>query len=328
MAVISIVVTESSEQIVAGIPRTISVSTNIPSTIFYTLNGSDPDLFSDIYTIPLVMPTDLLSVTLKVFATNGVDYSPIVTEVYTTNILNNARYPHAATTAAPGENLPGLYPYGTNPIQPNAQYLSTADAGITVDNPVQPSTPTGFDGAGNPNAFTNQPYNIENYSIEYSTTDRYNQTGRGIGTLPATVSVEAPTPPPESTSQFTATFDPRAFVIFQDFDKENPNDPPQINRQYYSLEDPNRSRDGNYYFTTGQDSPPVSGNFLRSHYNPRDNTMTYYYLDTWTNKWIISKAPYQPTGSFNGNLASTTFARGSGAGKVFEWIPFTRRVLF
>lgn len=328
MTVISVSITASEEQVVAGIPKTASISTNVPSTIFYTLDGTEPNLFSNIYTGPIFLPTDVLSVTLKVLATNGVDYSIVASETYQTDILENARLPHSATTAQAGSELVGLYPFGTNPIEPTATYLSPGDAGINVYNPDLPSSPTGFNGDGYGTGFTNEPYNTENYSIVYSTTNAENESKPGVGNLPAKVTVLQEPAIPEFTSQFTSTFDPRAFVIFQDFENENPDDPPNINRQFFSLEDPNKTRDGNYYFSAGLDMPPPSGTFLRSHYNPRDNSMTYYYLDTWTNKWIISKAPYKPTGPFDGNLSGVALSKEKGAGFVFQWVNFARRVLF
>lgn len=331
MAVITIITTASTEQIVAGIPRTIAISTNIPSTIFYTLDGTTPDLFSTIYTSPIFLPTDQLSVTLSILASNGVDSSSVVSETFITNMVDgtNARLPRSSTSAEAEENIPGLYPFGTNPIQPNATFENPANAGITVDNPALPSTPTGFDGAGNPNAFTNAPFNTTNYSIKYSTTDWQNNPGLNIGTLPATVKLQVEPPPPETTDQNSNTFDPRAFVIFQDASTEDPNSPPHINRMHFSLEDPEKTRDGNSFYTSGLDAPPPSGSFLRSHYNPRTNCITYYYLDTWTNKWIISTAPYNPNGPWDGNMAGMKAARGGlGSKYVYEWLPFTRRVLF
>lgn len=329
MVVISVSVTESAEQIVSGIPKTVSISTNVPATIFYTLDGSVPTLFSTMYTGSIFLPVDKLTVILNVFATNGSDSSPIVTETYLTNMLGNTRLPHSATDQSAEANIPGLYPFGTPPIQPNSPFLSPALAGVTVDDPEKPSTSTGFDGSGNQTGFTDQPYNIENYQIVYSTTDSLGQTGPGVGNLPATAKIKLEEPIPETTEQFSNMFDPRAFVIFQDFDTENPNDPPQINRQFFTLEDPNKARDGNHYFTSGLDAPPVNGSFLRSHYNPRDNTISYYYLDTWTNRWIISKQQYKPSGTFDGNLAGVVMGgREKGSRYVYQWIPFTRRVLF
>ena len=40
-----------------------------------------------------------------------------------------------------------------------------------------------------------------------------------------------------------------------------------------------------------------------------------------------STAPYQPNGPFNGDM-SIKFTAGNGAGYVYQWIPFSRRVLF
>lgn len=331
MVVISVTITASEEQVVAGIPRTVSISTNVPTSIFYTLDGSIPTLFSTMYTGPIFLSTTGLSVTLNILATNGTDSSPIVTETYVTNMAEgtNARLAHSATDAQPGSNIPDLYPFGTNPYQPDQDFLNPADAGITVDNPALPSTPTGFDGAGNPVGFTNQPFDLTNYSIKYSTSDREGQTGPGIGNLPFNVTIQTESAPPETTNQNSNMFDPRAFVIFQDSTTENPSDPPHINRMHFSLENPEKTRDGNLFFNSGLDAPPVSGTFLRSHYNPRTNMMTYYYLDTWTNKWIISTTPYVQNGTFDGNLSGVAQASGgAGAKYVFEWLPFTRRVLF
>jgi len=344
MAVISVTITQSSEQVVAGIPKTVSITTNIPATIFYTLDGTDPTLFSNMYTGAIFIPYDQLLVTLKVLATNGVDTSPIVIDQYITNIVDsNARLPHSGTTAEAGSVIPDAYPFGTPPFQPQQGYTNPANAGPysgAVYDPSQPATPNGFDGKGNPTGFTNQPYNSSNYQITYTDRDASGNQGGNIGNLPGKTTLPYPSDTqidqgqtsgqgPEQTQQFTNLFDPRAMVIFQDFSKEDPNDPPQINRQFFSLENPERARDGNYYFNTGQDaSAPVSGSFVRAHYNPRTNTITHYYRDSWSNKWIISTAPYQPNGTFDGNMAATAMGTKSGAGVVFEWLPFTRRVLF
>lgn len=329
MAVISISISESEDQVIAGIPKTVSITSNIPATIFYTLDGNDPNLFSIIYTNPIHLPFDKLSVTIKILATNGVDYSPIITETYVTDVLDNTRLPHSATSVEAGTNLPSLYPFGTNVNQPMGTYLSPSLAGITVDNPDLPSVLTGYDGDGYGTGFTNQPFNLENYSIVYTTTNAEGETGHGIGNLPATVKVNPVIPPAEETQQFSNMFDPRAMVIFQDFSKENPDDPVTVNKQFFSLENSEVVRDGNNFFNSGLDSPPTTGSFVKAHYNARDNTLTHYYYDSIANRWIISKAPYQPNGTFDGNLAGIKSAGGGAGSKyVYEWIPFARRVLF
>ncbi len=338
MSVICVTVIQSAEQVVSGIPRTVSVTTNIPATVFYTLDGSTPTLFSTIYTGPIFLPVNEFVVNLSILATNGTDSSPIVVETYQTDIVNgNARLPHSATDACPEGLSPDSYPFGNPPFQPDQKFLNPAKAGVTVYNPALPAKPTGFDGQGNPVGFTNKPYNIKNYQIVYSTKNAEGEQGPGIGNLPGITTDPYPsdiqpntaqtgTQGPEQTSQFTATFDPRAMVIFQDFSKEDPNDPPMINRQYFSLEDPERARDGTFYFNTGVDATaPVSGSFIRAHYNPRTNTITHYYRDSWSNRWIISTAPYTPNGTYDGNLAAGVMGRNA---HVYEWLPFTRRVLF
>jgi hypothetical protein len=331
MAVISVSVTASADQIVSGIPRTVSISTNIPSSIFYTLDGTAPTLYSNIYISPIIMPTDQLNVILNIMATNGVDTSPIVSETYITNMFSgtNTRFPHSSTDAVAQSIIPDSYPFGTPPNQPNTSFINTAEAGITVDNPALPSTSTGYDGAGKQVGFTNNAYNSTNYQIKYSETDFEGQTGKGIGTLPNTFTVKQQTPPPQSSYISSNMFDPRALVIFQNASTENPNDPPHINRMSFSAENPEKSRDGNSFYTAGLDAPPVNGNFVRAHFNPRTNEITHYYFDSWNCKWIISTAPYNPGSNPVNNLsAMATPGGGAGGRYVHEWRNFARRVLF
>jgi hypothetical protein len=334
MSVICVVIHQSQNQIVSGIPQTVSITTNVPANIYYTLNGTIPTLFSTIYTGPIFLPFDQLAVVLNVFATNGDIFSPIITETYQTNAVDgNARLPHSATNARPGPLAPNDYPFGNPPYQPNQEYLNPAKVGVTVDNPAKPSSPTAFDGNGNPTAFTNEPYNIQNYQIIYSTDDAEGQIGRNIGNVPGKTTLINHPPPEEQTEQFTNTFDPRAMVVFQDFSKEDPNDPPTINRHYYTSftdNDPSRSRDGAFFFGSSEDgTPPPSGSLIRAHYNPRTNEITHYYRDSCSNRWIISTSPYQPSGTYTGDLSQAAINnRSPGSRYVQEWIPFARRVLF
>lgn len=364
MAVICVTITQSEEQIVSGIPKTVSITTNIPATIFYTLDGTTPTLFSTIYTGPIYLPANQLLVTLSVLATNGVDSSPIVVEQYQTDIVNsNARLPHAGTTAQAGKVLPDDYPFGNPGYQPKQGYTNPATQGPyggAVYDPSDPNAiPNAYDGQGNPTGYSDEPYDVTNYQIVYQNRDAEGAQGVGLiskgvsggpignivpviptaetsqGTVPYPSDIQ-PDPGqtgnqgPEQTNQFTSLFDPRALVIFQDFTKEDPSDPPMINRQYFTLENPERARDGTFYYNTGQDSTaPPSGTFIKAFYNPRNNTITHYYRDSWSNRWIISTAPFVPNGNYDGNLAQMSLGlSGSGAGKVFEWLPFTRRVLF
>lgn len=332
MAVISISIQESSEQIVSGIPRSISISTNIPSTIFYTLDGSDPTLFSDIYTNSIKLPTDSLKVILKIYATNGVDNSPIITETYFTNQLQNARLPRAATDAPAQSTISNSYPFGNSSPPPNTQFLNPGDAGLNVNDPALPTTPTGYDGDGYEAGFTNQPYTFENYDIVYSQTDFIGAPIK-MGHLPSNVKVLSDPNPAygnDTTDYADKFFDPRAFVTYHNVEQEDPGKPPLINRQSFTGEVSEKIRTGNNFFVCGLDAPPTTGSFVRSHYNPRNNTMTYYYYDSIANKWIISTVPYQNKNQDSGELYHMKFDRnsGNGHGYVFSWGTFRRRVLF
>lgn len=327
MAVISVSIIQSGEELVAGIPRVISITTNIISNIFYTLDGSEPTLYSQIYTSPIELPSNLNPVILKIFATNGIDSSAIITETYLSSKLDNARLPRSATTTKPGDLLPDKYPYGTQDIQPDGNYLNPGDAGQTVDDPTLQQIPNGYDGFRNADGYTNLPYTLENYNIKYSVTDSEGRYGKGVGNLPATVTILKPKPAPEESNRYSALFDPRAMVIFQDVSKENPNDPPHINRQFFTLES-TTTLDGSYLYNTGPDTAVTSGTFVKSHYNPRDNTITYYYFDSRVNRWIISKTPYEQKNLDVGQLYNIYPSRNRGIGFVYPWRPFARRVLF
>lgn len=329
MAVISVSIKQSNNQIISGIPQSITISTNIPCSIFYTLDGTDPTLLSNIYTSAIYLPTDLSLIILKVFATNGIDSSPIILEKYQTNILNDTRLPHSGTTEQPKAYAIDQYPFGSSAPQPNTEYKNPADSGLIVDDPNLSQISGGYDGSGNPNNFTNLPFNVENYDIKYSTTDSIGQTGRGIGTLPGNVKIELEKAPPEESKFYTQLFDPKAMVIFQDESLEDKELPPLINRQYFTLERHDRVRDGNDYYNYGLDAKSNTGSFLRSHYNPRTNEICYYFYDSLANRWIISKSQFTPNGTYDGNLAIQFLGRkGKTNGLVLPWRTFTRRVLF
>lgn len=337
MAIITITITESSTEIVSGIPLSVSISTNIPSTIFYTLDGTDPTLFSTIYVVAITLPTDSPAVQLNVLATNGVITSPILYNTYETNLLGgDARFPHSGTNAQP-EGLPGPFnpaPFGAPPIQPNQQFLGPGAAGLTVDDPLLPQTPGGFDANGNPTAFTNgqDTFGIptKNFPYLYSSPGADNDSG--IGTLPPHTIIRE-TPPPEQSNMNSPLFDPRAFVVIQDSTQPiNPLAPININRMTFSLEDVGKTRGGAIMNSAGLEAPNITGGFLRSFYNPVDNSMTYYYYDNLASKWLISKQPYNPksttiTDYSSGMVTGGSPGGGLGQNKVFQWVPFKGQFL-
>ncbi len=335
MSVISLEITESNDQIVSGIPRLVSITSNISSIIFYTLDGTDPDINSIMYVSPIQMPTNISPLTLKVFATDGASSSSISSITYQTSIVDqNARLPHSATTAPanPIQTSLNLAPFGSPPITPNSQFLNPAEAGLTVDNPLLPEVSTAFDADGYPAAFTNGPtldIPTQQFPFIYSESDNIGQRGPGIGTLPPS-SFTKPKAPPERSDMNSRFFDPRALVLIQDLTQPiDPNMPVHINRMATTLENLDVNSAGNNFYGAGPDAQAPSGHFLRQHFNPTNNTMTYYYYDSHQNRWIISIMPYTPKPDQH-NYASKMVLRkgGPGARFVYGWFPWKGSYLY
>ncbi len=321
MTVISITLTESPMQKMEGIPSSITMDTNVPATIFYTLDGTTPSVLSDVYVAPIEMPMDEGTVILKAFATDGVSQSAVITNTYGTTFVGQ-RQARDTVTGINTTPLGATFPFGSSGISGSPVYGNTG--GIIVDNPLEPEIPDGFDGEANqtPAGYTNQdPYSYANI---FSETNSIGQRGKGIGTLPASVTVirAAPTGP-ESSDANSSLFNPKALVIYQDSTKPvYDEDIPKLQRSFFSLEKPETTRYGTLLQTTGGLAP--TGSALRTQYNPIDNMITFYYYDNMVGRWIISKEPFRPKNPDIGNYANiiTSSRLGSAAGFVFKWIPF------
>jgi hypothetical protein len=336
MAVITITITESVLEKYAGIPASVTVATNIPATIFYTLDGTDPTIASSVATGPIVMPNDVGQVTLKVWATDGSSQSTIVTEEYGTTTVPQ-RQPHDKITGLDTTIRRATYPFGSSAPTPGVNGIYGNTGGTTVDAPLIQGYPAGWDGTatGTPATETDlapdAASGLAPYDWLFSETDKIGERGRGIGTVPAhTVIIpDDSNDVPEASDANSPFFDPRAMVIYQD-SREPPYDEdiPQLNRPSFSLERADRARDGRMLGVEGGVAP--TGSVLKSQFNPRDNTITFYYYDNRTTRWIISKEEFQPRSPNLFNYASIVFpSRGAKhAGFVFKWSPGRYRRLF
>lgn len=325
MPVITISITESPIQIVAGIPRTIQIETNVPATVFYTLDGTDPTTDSPMAVGSIKLPTDQNTITLKAFATDGTITSPIVQYGFGPNWipLRRPRDKVEGLCIQPLPNDNNGY-WGVPSPNPKVKYLNTG--GITVDDPLIDGYADGYDGTGTGTVVVapDLPYNRQNYDIKYST-QTTTKSGPGVGNLPAQVTIQVPPPVKNFSDANSKLFDPKALVIIQDGRKE-PEDPNVsfINRQFFSMADNAKIRDGSMFYTTAAEGNNVTGSFLRPQYNAKDNTWTFPYRDSETNRWIFSIEPAKkaPCGRSMKQLLlpSKTF----GERKVFRWIPFKR----
>ncbi len=326
MAVVTVTITESEIQLLSGIPKSLTLSTNVPATIFYTLDGTDPNTSSSVYVGELELPTNQTTVIFKVFATDGVDSSAIIERAYRP-VIDVLRQSHdQATVDSSCCNEYDLFPYGDKSPELPVVYGNFGPNDLIVDKPDAANLFDGYDGTATGTWAGGTDLPLEEYEIKFSERNAIGERGRGIGTLPAEVTFVDPEPPQQSSNMNDKFFDPRALVIYQD-SREEPYDPEllQINRQFFSLEDSNaeRIKDGILLNTTAFEGLSPTGSFVRAHFNPRENTTTYYYHDSQTLRWIISKepAPVQNprTGIFNILFSS----RGSPNDRqVFRWYPF------
>jgi len=323
MSVISVTITESTEQIVSGKPKYLTIETSVPANIYYTLNGEDPTTMSDIYIDKLYLPYDQNTLIVKIFATNGVDSSPIIENKYYHEFPDNLRRPRTVTDSNSNSKSKQLYPFGTSEYSPSTQFLDLSNNGQVVYDPELTSIANGFNASGIPDGYTNKEYNLENYKIKYNK----NQNGEyiGVGTLPQEVFLRLKQDDPEESEAGTTLFDPKAFVVYVDQSKLNPEDPPIIGSQFFSLERPD-TLDGSKLQSSGLDSPNVHGTFIRSFHDPRTNTLTSYYRDSVANKWLIIKSPYKPNNVID-SFAGFVLGGSSGGRHVYRWIPFMGRVL-
>lgn len=327
MVTITIFVAESPLQLLAGIPSNVTLSTNVPATIFYTLDGSEPTVASPVAVGAIDMPTDRGQVILKAFATDGVDTSATITQEYTTNVVP-ARHPHDTVIGTCDSCGKATYPFGSQAEAFNIPQRFGNTGGVIYDDGEPPRSAGAYAVDGYGDYYT--PPRTQ-YQFLFSETNAIGERGRGIGTLPARVLSVKPRNDNEQQQSSNAAgplFDPRALVIFQD-SREEQYDPdiPKINRAYFDLEDQAKARDG--ALLTAVDAVTPQGGFLKAHYNPTDNTLTYYYYDNRVMRWIISKEPYYPSQNPTTNMAGivTRSSRGQGVGLVFKWIPFKYRRL-
>jgi hypothetical protein len=325
MSTLSLSITESPFELLAGIPATILVQANLPCNIFYTLDGTDPDHNSMIVIGPVSMPTNKSFVTFKAFATNGAITSPIISQTYGYSYgENNLRRPHDTVIELESNAGKASYPFGSPMVSSVCDVQFSQTGGTIVSQQGSPAIPDGYDGTatGTPAGFVSTP--TDQFSFRYSQTDSIGQIGKGVGTMPGVVLSISPSIDnkiQEQSSTSDRIFNPKAMVIFQDGTNPNQPDFPIINRPHFDLEDATKARDGALLKATEQLC--TSGTFVKQVFNPRDNTITCYYYDNRVGRWIISKSPYVSKNENNKNLANVVFGSGGAGGRfVFKWVPF------
>jgi hypothetical protein len=105
-----------------------------------------------------------------------------------------------------------------------------------------------------------------------------------------------------------------------------------INRQFFDCEDFEKAYNGSKYNSSvmrdGESMP--RGSLLRYLYNSTENTITFYYRDSATGKWIISKEAYKSNSLANakqGTFLGRYILPTKESRFVFKWNLFKRTAL-
>jgi hypothetical protein len=323
VSVISLTLTQSAHETLRGIPDTITVSTNIPAVVFFTIDGTLPNTNSSVYVSPIRLPSSLSQVTLNVLATDGTNTSSVVSQTFTgdlssvVNFSGGAKFPQA-TQASIGNSANGnsLFPFGTTNPGSNTQYTGVGSSANTIYDQSLPSVPNGYDESGNPASFSNDPIDV--FGAPPQIKDK-------------NVSVIGKNGPIEFVQEFSSNndklFNPKALVIYHDASNTDLLTPTIINRPHFSLENPELIKDGILLSTHNLNSPTITGSFIKSHYNPNTGTMKTYYRDSAVNRWIISEWQYTPTEPSLNSFSNLVFGREPGSVHVYPWHLWMRRTL-
>lgn len=288
MSVVTLSFIPSESEISSGIPREITIESNTPATIFFTLDGTTPTEDSPIYVGTITLPSGKNSVTLKAFGVDSEgDAGPILSETFAPD-----------TTDITVTRLTGL------------EGLIIDDFNDLTDFVV------GYNADGDPSGF--QDFTDEELDIIYSEPNPF--------TMQDGTAIEVQVPLPQDTSypfdddfetnsnpSIPELFNPRAKTITID-QKNNKNPLNIIPRHYGSLRDVHRENEGHRLYDP--EATYISGGFVRRFYSAKTNTMVSYYFDHNTGRQVknIQELP--------DNIAKTSPANPGYSGNplIFKWI--------
>ncbi len=281
--VIILSIVESDSELVSGIPEFVEFSTNVPSTVFYTIDGTDPDEDSYMAAGKVLLPTNGTTLTLKAIAISGTMSSEVLEEVYFTDQtdLDKTRL---------------LNREGINLLPPDETPVNNLS----------------FNADGSP---------AQQSSISFVDLDLKTSTSDRIGEeIPGDSSIEfirfpiktIDEGPQAVSSPNRIDFDPKAQLIVIDGSTEEALE----NQLVRVINRPMGTIDVVSPFLQGQPAELdlISGNFVRAMLNPNTGKMVYYYRESRENRWVKSVQTVEP------KILNLTKKETAPAGLVFRWI--------
>jgi hypothetical protein len=285
MSTIILTMTESENQLISGLPEYVEFETSEPATVFYTFDGSEPDEDSDMAAGRVYLPTLLGSFTLKAFATNTISSSVTLEEDYfvTQDDLRSSR-------RVDEEGITVL-PSGEDPIDSLAVDADGNDAQETV---------------------------VERDDLDIKTS-RTNRIGEKLESGSSKDFINFVEDEITSiTEEFVSSpnddnydFNPNAkVIIINGYTQEDTESQAVqvINRPHGTM-----TVTSPFYNEHLQQEPIVTGNFVRSMYNPNTRKIVFYYAESRENRWIKSIQKVE-------DPITIDVTGGVEPGFVFQWI--------
>lgn len=289
MAVVTLTFLGSDIEIASGIPKFMTISSNIPATIYFTLDGATPTINSPIYIDTFEMPDNTNTILVSAFGIDGVgDPGSILTQSFSPDVtsITVSRY--------------------------------TGQEGVAVDRyDDETDNVIGHDADGNPIAYTDYDDGFIGLRILRSDTGLY---GMSEGTQ---IDVNVPDPSlttttsddgfvPFSTPEIGELFNPEARVIFIDNRKDN--DINIVLKPYGSLHNIYKEFGGKRLRESADDATYISGGQVRRFYDARNKVMVSYYFDHNESRWVrnIQDLP--------DNVGTTVYADNSQHPLIFPWV--------
>lgn len=278
-------VTESTNELISGIPEFLIFETSEPSNIFYTFDNSTPDENSLIAVDKVYLPTNGTTLVVKAIAKNISSSSAVMEIEYkTTNQTIN------------GPRLTGK------------EGISVLRIGDAVTDSLS------FDANGNPSQQTS--IGFDDLQMKASRNDY-----QGIRLSETKTSLDfvnfADTPWMDNIIQRSSPndgreFDPTANVIIIDGSTEEKMEEQVVkivNRGYNTFDATTKF----YKERLGQSQPIITGNYVKSFYNPATKKYISYYWESLESRWIqsIQTVDIKPL---------RLFSSSSKNRYVFEWI--------
>ena len=294
MAVITIRASDLGPELISGFPRAVALTTNVPATIFYTLDGTLPTIYSPVYLLPIEMPTSGYTTRLRALAISGSDigyldvtYQTDVTDLITTRRLDE----YGWGIVVDGYDIENVLVDGYSPDE---------DGNVVV-----PSRAS--------------DYELQDLDILYSSTG-VNGIGAGtlirLGPMPEEVREQSSEVSWEASSpnDQNVYFNPRSLYIVID-GRDGYED-----QSIYPILRPLSGTRNSLKYLQGKElyepQPYISGGHVRTLYNPQKGTAVAYYFDHNETRWIKSIQHYNteevPSGLGNRNQ--------TGNPLVFKWI--------